>query len=486
MYGLGSFLVYISSGRMIDKLALVLGYNGRVKRVLYICLGLLTLILLAGGMSLFPYLRAGYQFFGFDHPKEYIVLLQNNMELRPTGGFLGSFARVRVSRGKASLLKVEDIYVPDGQLEGHVDPPWPIQAAFGQGWYKLRDGNFDPDFPTATKTLDWFFTHGKEKSADGFVAVNLNFLQALLKVTGPIKLVDDTEAVTVDNFYQKTQAAVEIGFFPGSTKKRDFLGSLGRAAMERLVQSPWSDKLRLVRELWSLAQHKQIYVVTNDAAVTALARQLNFAGELTDIRNTKSDYFSFFESNLGSNKANCCIKRQVKLSMEQQGEEVKHQAVIEFTNTNPATLKDPPFFWGGAYVNYLRIVLPLQASVSAVKVGDTILSVPLPAEAIASALKVASASGQSKQSSFLAAGEAATRYVSVERREEKGLQILGFFVLVDALESKAVSITYSIPRADLASGKLVIQKQGGVEPVPYTISKDRTTSTLDLETDVVF
>ena len=65
---------------------------------------------------------------------KYIVLLQNNRELRATGGFVGSYVRVIWDMGKLVDLGVQDIYVPDGKLVGHVEPPYPVQESFRQGW----------------------------------------------------------------------------------------------------------------------------------------------------------------------------------------------------------------------------------------------------------------------------------------------------------------------------------------------------------------
>ena len=62
---------------------------------------------------------------------------------------MGSYAVVRSQESGVRSVEIKDIYVPDGQLVGHVDPPLPIQQAFGQGWWKLRDSNWDTDFTAA-------------------------------------------------------------------------------------------------------------------------------------------------------------------------------------------------------------------------------------------------------------------------------------------------------------------------------------------------
>ena len=111
--------------------------------------------------------------------KDYVVLLQNNTELRATGGFMGSYARLRFRNGTLQSTKFEDIYEPDGQLYGYVKPPAPLDKAFENGSWKLRDSNWDPDFRVSAPQIAWFFSQGGEV-VDGLVALNLTTVLKVL------------------------------------------------------------------------------------------------------------------------------------------------------------------------------------------------------------------------------------------------------------------------------------------------------------------
>src|SRR3989344_5061764 len=128
--------------------------------------------------------------------RTYIVLLQNNMELRPSGGFMGSYARIGTDARGMREVFVQDIYEPDGQIPGHVEPPAPIQEAFGQGWWKLRDANWDVDYKNAADDVKWFLEQGGEKQIDGLMAINLSSVKRVIGVVGEIKLVTYDETVT--------------------------------------------------------------------------------------------------------------------------------------------------------------------------------------------------------------------------------------------------------------------------------------------------
>ena len=168
--------------------------------------------------------------------KTYLLLFQNNMELRPTGGFIGSFALLTINSGKIIEFKILDVYDADGQLKGHVDPPYPIRKILNQPNWFLRDSNFDPDFAKSAVQAAWFLQKELGKSVDGVIAVNAFFLQNLLKVTGPLDLPDfNNEVVSADNFFSKSEVYIQKDFFPGSAQKKDFLTAVSSAMQLKLI-----------------------------------------------------------------------------------------------------------------------------------------------------------------------------------------------------------------------------------------------------------
>ena len=137
--------------------------------------------------------------------KKYIVLLQNNYELRASGGFMGSYAVLNFGSTGLETWKVENIYVPDGQLKGHVTPIKPIQQAFRTGDWRLRDSNWEVDFPKAAKDIEWFFNKGGEENIDGIIAINFSLFENLVKILGNINVTDYDIKVYPNSLYILTQ-----------------------------------------------------------------------------------------------------------------------------------------------------------------------------------------------------------------------------------------------------------------------------------------
>ena len=161
--------------------------------------------------------------FGFNGSKTYLVLFQNNMELRPGGGFIGSYAILNLSKGKIGSFKIYDVYDADGQLKGHVEPPYPIRRYLPSIHWYLRDSNFNVDFSKGAVASAVFLNSEMQQAVDGVIGVDLSFVKNLLSVVGPVEVADYNQTVNADNFFQVAKAHAEDNFFPGSTQKKDFL-----------------------------------------------------------------------------------------------------------------------------------------------------------------------------------------------------------------------------------------------------------------------
>ncbi len=302
--------------------------------------------------------------------KTYLVLLQNSNELRPTGGFMGSYVRIStkceaVQSAKCEIdeIHVQDIYQPDGQLVGHVDPPYPVQEAFMQGWWKLRDSNWDPDIASAAAVVAWFFDQGKEEKIDGIVGVNLTLFNDLLAIFEPIKLVTYPDMITHKNFYGLAQKYAEIDWTPGSTQKRDFLGAVGVALLERIKTAKPDQMWKMGSLVWDQLARGQMWVWMKDDGLQSGVRKMGWTGELA--RKDSEDYLYVVEANLGANKANCCVQRTVKYDV---GSETR-KLTLSWKNNNEFENPKPPYFWGGNYIDYVRVIIPVEFEVKSLSVG---------------------------------------------------------------------------------------------------------------------
>jgi len=368
----------------------------------------------------------------------YLVLFQNNMELRATGGFIGSFALVSFDRGKMVEFEVFDVYSADGQLRGHVEPPRLLKEYLGEaGWY-LRDSNWDPNFPTSAVRAEWFLEKTLKRRVDGVIGVNLNLPKKFLTVFDEIEMVDFGEKITAENLFQKAQHYAEVGFFPGSTQKRDFLGSLSRVLLERVKTSSSVERLKIAQAVHSDLQSKNLLFYFNDEELMKTVFNLGWGGALRQPSCFDSktfcleDYLMIVESNFGVNKANYFLRRNLvfETGLSQSGR-VENVLRIDYLNGSPAGDR-----FGGDYKNFLRIYVPLGSVLERVKVGGKIL----PEE-------------------------------EIELGVSSGKTFFGFLVKVPAGGEESIEIDYYLPyklEKDLKIDYLFFwQRQPGAEPSPF-------------------
>lgn len=322
-------------------------------------------------------------FLSLEDKKTYLLLLQNNHELRPTGGFIGSYGLITFEKGKLLDFEIEDIYTADGQLKGHVEPPKEIKKYLGEATWFLRDSNFSPDFPTSAKRANWFLQKEMGRNVDGVIGINLYFIQNILKATGSILVPDYNEQITAENLFERAEYHSEVSFFPGSTQKKDFLGSLTTQLFEKLKTLQQHQLSNLALSFLNSFEQKAIMVwlrptgiASSDArsnakSVRALSK-LGWDGALRTppigLPKFPQDIFPDFlmvnEANFGVNKVNFFVKRSVVQEITINGKtgEVVEKTAISIKNNSSSEA------WpGGVYKNYLRLLLPAQSELISVK-----------------------------------------------------------------------------------------------------------------------
>lgn len=307
--------------------------------------------------------------FGKNSQKKYLLLFQNNMELRPGGGFIGSFGMAQFTDFTFNL-EIWDVYEADGQLKVHVEPPEPIRKYLNQPHWFLRDSNFSADFETNAKQAQYFLK--KElgfNNFDGTVALTTTAINSLLEVFDKVYLPDYNEYITHDNFYIKAQIYSEKNFFPGSIQKKSFLSSLTRTLLLKLEDAPLNDLIFLAKR--SLDE-KQIVIYLKDNNLQKNIDLFGWSGKVNppacteEIQNNPLytnnclvDVIFPIDANLGVNKANFFLNRlfNLKVKIGENGE-IEHSLSIKFKNNSPAEV-----FPGGVYKNYFQIYIPKNSAI---------------------------------------------------------------------------------------------------------------------------
>lgn len=297
---------------------------------------------------------------GYDGTKNYLILLQNSNELRPTGGFIGSVAAVSLVGGKMGAPRVEDIYNIDGQIDsGKISLPAPkvIKDNLNTLTLRIRDANFDPSFPKSSEQIRALYEGATGVKVDGIVAVDLGFVKSMMSALSPIFLSTYNETVTSENLSERVQFHSEANYASGGSNKKTFLSLLSQKFLEQALALNKDKYLPVIKSILSSLEEKHLLVELYTPSASNLAN-LGFRGE---IKQVPGDFLMVVDANVGSNKSNYFVKRSIYYEAERANRdgEVNSQLTVAYNHAGESNA------WpGGAYKNYLKVMLPLKASLT--------------------------------------------------------------------------------------------------------------------------
>lgn len=297
--------------------------------------------------------------------REYMVLLQNENEIRPSGGFIGSYAILSFEGGRFLGFEVKDIYEADGQLKGHVEPPAEIKKYLGEAGWFMRDSNWQASFPLVSKDVQWFLEKETGRKVDGVIGLNLAAVKAVLKVTGEVYVADFKEKVNQTNLYEQAEYYSETKFFAGSVQKASFLGAVSKQLMEEIKIAKGSKGQELLMAVVDLLNRNEVQIVLNEKVAAETLLEAGWDGSIYEGKcngdKCFADYLYIVEANFGVNKANYFLYRNIERQIEIGEKVIRNTLKIVYENTAKSSA------WpGGDYKNYMRVYVPSDAEIQEV------------------------------------------------------------------------------------------------------------------------
>jgi hypothetical protein len=259
---------------------------------------------------------------GADGPKTYLLLAQNNDELRPTGGFISGAGLLPVDRGQLGEIDFADSYTVYNPNVDHPLAPPDLEQTMGAQMLLFRDANWSADFPSSAQVVQALYQLDMGKATDGVIAFDLEATRRLVAALQPLDLPGYQQPLTGDNVLV---AMREIWAEPAETEntvreasgtdwwlhRKDFMGDLAAAARARL-ESGQIDFGLLARALYSSLQEKHLLVAVNDPAPAALLAGAGWSGVVDP---GDGDFLLVVDSNVGWNKVNGVVQRNTNYTV---------------------------------------------------------------------------------------------------------------------------------------------------------------------------
>ncbi|MEK7559117.1 MAG: DUF4012 domain-containing protein [Patescibacteria group bacterium] len=412
-----------------------------------------------------PLIKVLPKLLGQPEEKKYLVLFQNDKELRPTGGFITAYAIFRIDKGIIHVDKSENIYNLDNTIPNKPKAPEPIRKYFPKvPLYNLRDSNLSPDFIESMKEFNSLYDKARGKvEVDGIIALDTHVL------VSTIKILDDSVSAAGKTFNTKIDprcdcpqviyeleqsistplsldlrvtdlAAVQAG-------RKAIIGDLLYAIMEKAMKSSpkvyWGP---LFQDLAKEIEEKHVMFNIYDEGAQQGIHAINADGMILPF---EGDYLHINEANFSGSKANLYVSKQVTQDYKKQGDNIVKTVTINFKNSHRASdcnLERGGLCLNSVYKSWFRIYTPKGSKM------------------------ISSRGSEVKMTSY----------------NELGKTVFDGFLSVRPLGQTTFTITYSIP-ANLAQKEilpLLIQKQPGLSTEEYDIKVNgKTTQKINLNSD---
>lgn len=398
---------------------------------------------------------------GLEKEKVYLVIFQNDAEIRPTGGFITAYGVLRVDKGKVFQEKSEDIYALDAKFNSRIPAPEVLRKYLTNiNVWHLRDMNLSPDF---VESMNTFMTHYRQVPGenadriDGIVAVDTQVLSDLISVLGPTEVPGfGTYSADIDPRCDCPQVIYELEDFATRPRaylrddRKSFLGPMLQTILQKAYAAPNEAWPRLFEVVVSNVVEKHVLFYMFDAQAQAAAERANIAGRIKDYQG---DYLHINDTNLGGAKSNLFITTKVDLNVETSAQGTANQLEVTYRNPAPASncnLEAGKLCLNGIYRNWVRFYLPLGS--------------------------------QLVEATGLDEG-------SVKVSEDLGKTVIeGFFKFAPKSQAR-VRLSYTTPYVVSDQYRLLIQKQPGQKLPEYTVTfnqVDQQVFELGTDKEVVF
>lgn len=410
---------------------------------------------------------------GGNGPRKYLFLFQNNHELRPTGGFIGTYALLDMNDGVIRDFYVDGIFNPDGQLKENIVPPKPIQKV-SAGW-SLHDSNWFPDFPTSAEKAIFFFEKTGGPTVDGVVTVTPAVLQSLLEAVGPVELPDYGLTVTSENFMPVIQTQVEVDYDKEENRPKAVIGDLAEELFARVFAA--QDERMLYRIGNAVVQglnRKDILLYARDDEAQALIDESGWSGRLL---STGHDYLSVVHANINGYKTDGVIDETIEHASE-IGPDGSVIDTVRITRVHNGG-ETPYEWWNKVNADYLRVYVPEGSQL--ISASGMTWEFPEPPLDYAALGFRRDETVEAVEASERVDEETGTRIGA-----ESGKTVFGNWVYVSPGESVTVEYRYRLPfkvdpaaaEAGNASFSVLYQKQAGT---PGSVLKSRISVPADWE-----
>jgi len=387
--------------------------------------------------------------------KKYLILFQNNSELRPTGGFFGTYSVVTFKDGQFAEFLVDDVYNLDGQLKENIIPPKPLQHITPT--WGMRDANWFIDFSASAQKIIQFYEKITGKTCTGLACNEINgvitmsprMISEILKIVGPVEMPEYNLVVDDENFLSAIQAEVEYG--DNREQPKQIIKDIAPKLLEKIYSASSGDWLAIFDVFMGGLEKKDVLMYFRDLSLESFIADKGFGGL---IKKTGDDYLMVTLTNVKGSKTDKMIENSIKLDTRFENGKIIHKMELTRQHNGGSTEYG---FYNKQNPAYVRVLVPKGSKFLNISGNSNPEYTPL----------VVYSEGNFKQDEDLYNFESSFNLESksgVSSYSETDKTGFAFWMITDPGKQKTVILEYEIP-ANFSNNNygIYIQKQPGLD-----------------------
>jgi len=283
---------------------------------------------------------------GKDSPRTYLMIFQNDGELRPSGGFWTAYSTLTVSNGKITPGSASNIYDLDDKINSKVPSPRLLKSYhINVPYLNLRDSNLSPDFPTDAKIfLDQYTKVMKGKNKfDAIITIDTEILVDIVRILGKLDTRVGTFTAQPDKRCDGCPAIIyDLQWMSGRPRdyiepnRKDFMNPLMSALLANVMGSEKTKMPPLIQALFENINQKHVMLYFPDETMQLIGDKANITGKIVDV-DQNTDYFHLNDANFASAKTNIFITQKINHDIDIKNGVVTHKISITYTNPSPGS-----------------------------------------------------------------------------------------------------------------------------------------------------
>jgi len=190
------------------------------------------------------------------------------------------------------------------------------------------------------------------------------------------------------------------------------LTAVSRQLLTRVSEAKEKEFLPLALKILESLETRHVQVFLHNKSAQVAVSSLGFDGAVNQPScpgNCYVDWFGVVDANVGVNKANYFLERELSFSAYLSGQDLKRYLTVRLKNSANSALGD-----AGRYKTYLRVMLPISASLN-----DTLVASGSSQEA--QIPEIEEKSGRKEAGILIEIGPGQTKEITFSWQEEIGL-----------------------------------------------------------------